>query len=162
MEEVRFCQRCGSSLRPQMREGRMRPVCGNCGAVVFFDPKVVAGVIIPIEGKIVMIRRSMEPGLGRWTFPAGFVDRGEAVEAAAVREAREETGLEVELTRLVGVYSRSGDVNILVVYEGRVVGGTLLAGDEAQEAGLFPLDGLPPLAFVRDEGIIREWREHTT
>lgn len=149
-------------MRLLMREGRERPVCGNCGAVFFYDPKVVAGVIIAVEGKIVMIRRNNEPGLGKWTFPAGFVDRGEVVEEAAVREVWEETGLRVELTRLVGLYSRSGDANILVVYEGRVVGGSLQAGDEAQEAGLFDLDALPPLAFQRDEGILRQWRGVST
>ncbi len=158
MEDILYCHRCGSATRPQMWEGRLRPVCGNCGAVVFLDPKVVAGVLVTLEGKLVMIKRNLEPGMGKWTFPAGFVDRGEVVEEAAVREVWEETGLQVELTRLVGLYSRTGDTNILVVYEGRVVGGSLEAGDEAQEAGLFDLDALPPLAFQRDEGILRQWR----
>ena len=145
-------------MAPQQREGKARPVCTSCGAVHFLDPKVVAGVIIPVDGKLVMIKRNLEPGMGRWTFPAGFVDRGEVVEDAAVREAKEETGLDVELTRLLGIFSRTGDTNILVVYEGRVVGGTLEAGDEAQDAGAFDLDDLPPLAFQRDVGIIDQWR----
>ena len=136
----------------------MRPVCTRCGAVVFLDPKVVAGVLVAVERKLVMIKRNLEPGMGKWTFPAGFVDRGEEVEAAAMREVWEETGLEVALTSFVGIYSRSGDVNILVVYSGRVTGGSLQAGEEAQEAGLFDLEALPPLAFQRDEGIIRQWR----
>lgn len=140
----------------------MRPVCTSCGAVFFLDPKVVAGVIISVRGKLVMIRRSMEPGVGRWTFPAGFVDRGEVVEEAAVREVKEETGLDVELTGLVGVYSRAGDTNILVVYAGHVFGGDLRAGDEAQDAGLFDPDDLPPLAFQRDVGIIEQWRDRNT
>ncbi len=136
----------------------MRPVCTRCGAVTFLDPKVVAGVLVAVERKLVMIKRNLEPGMGKWTFPAGFVDRGEEVEAAAMREVWEETGLEVALTSFVGIYSRSGDVNILVVYSGRVTGGSLQAGEEAQEAGLFDLEALPPLAFQRDEGIIRQWR----
>jgi len=136
----------------------VRPVCTRCGAVTFLDPKVVAGVLVAVERKLVMIKRNLEPGMGKWTFPAGFVDRGEEVEAAAMREVWEETGLEVALTSFVGIYSRSGDVNILVVYSGRVTGGSLQAGEEAQEAGLFDLEALPPLAFQRDEGIIRQWR----
>ena len=71
----------------------MRPVCSACGAVFFLDPKVVAGVITELDGRVVMIRRNLEPGLGRWTFPAGFVDRGEVVEEAAAREVKEETGV---------------------------------------------------------------------
>lgn len=134
-------------------------MCTVCGAVFFLDPKVVAGVIAEIDGKIVLLRRNLEPGLGRWTFPAGFVDRGEVVEAAAAREVKEETGLEVEITSLIGLYSRAGDANILAVYAGKVIGGKLAASAEAQEVGLFPLDSLPPLAFERDAGIIQEWRQ---
>ncbi len=159
MEESRFCHRCAAPMAAQLHEGRTRPVCTACGAVFFLDPKVVAGVIIEIEGKIVMLRRKLEPGIGKWTFPAGFVDRGEVLEDAAAREVREETGLKVEITGLVGLYSRKGDANILAVFAGNAVGGELVAGVEAQEVGLFPLDSLPTMAFERDAGIIEEWRQ---
>ena len=158
MVEVRFCQRCGSPTESQLRHGRLRPVCTNCGAIFFADPKVVVTVIAEVGGKIVMIRRDNEPGRGKWTIPGGFVDRGEVVEEAAAREFLEETGLRTEVTELVGVYSRASDANILVVYGGKVVGGELAAGPEAQEAGLFDLESLPPLAFERDVGIFKEWR----
>ena len=134
-------------------------MCTACGAVYFLDPKVVANLITEVEGKIVMIRRDTEPGRGRWAIPGGFVDRGEMVEEGAVRELREETGLNVEVTGLIGVYSRPGDTNILVVYGGTVVGGQLKAGTEAQEVGLFDAEALPPLAFERDADIIRQWRD---
>ncbi len=158
MIEVRFCQRCGSPTESQLRHGRLRPVCTNCGAIFFADPKVVVTVIAEVGGKIVMIRRDNEPGRGKWTIPGGFVDRGEVVEEAAAREFLEETGLRTEVTELVGVYSRTSDANILVVYGGKVVGGNLVAGQEAQEAGLFDLESLPPLAFERDARIIQQWR----
>ena len=135
----------------------MRPVCTSCGAVVFLDSKVVAGVIAAIDGRVVMVRRNMEPGIGRWTFPAGFVDRGESVEEAAVREMEEESGLKVRLNGLVGVYSKTGEAIILVVYSGDVVRGTLAAGPEAQDAGLFDPRELPPLAFERDTAIMADW-----
>ena len=137
----------------------MRPVCSSCGAVVFLDPKVVAGVIVELDGRVVMVRRSQEPGIGKWTFPAGFVDRGERVEEAAIRETEEEAGLKVTLNGLLGVYSRSGEANILVVYTGQVVGGELAAGSEAQEVGLFDPDDLPPLAFDQDRAIFAEWMQ---
>ena len=144
----------------QFRDGRIRPVCTACGTIFFLDPKVVVGVITEIEGKIVMIRRNHGPGLGKWSFPAGFVDWGEVVEEAAAREVKEETGLEVKITGLIGLYSKTGDAYILAVYAGDVVGGELAAGPEAQEVGLFPLESLPPLAFERDAGVIRQWQEH--
>ena len=161
VEEIRFCYRCSSPMSPQLLEGRLRPVCTACRAVFFLDPKVVAAVVADIDGKIVMIRRALEPGMGKWAVPGGYVDRGEVVEEAAMREVEEEAGLKVEITALIGVYSRPEDANILVVYAGKVVGGQLVAGAEAQEVGLFDVASLPPLAFERDAVIIREWQEHT-
>lgn len=159
MEEMRYCHRCAAPLTHQLRHGRMRPVCTACGGVLFLDPKVVVAMIAELDGKVVMIRRDNEPGRGRWTIPGGFVDRGEAVEEAAAREFLEETGLQVKVTELVGVYSRAQDTNILLVYGGRVVGGELSPGPEAQEVGLFAMDSLPPLAFERDAGILQQWQE---
>ena len=140
----------------------MRPVCASCGTVVFLDPKVVAGVIAAIDGRVVMVRRNMEPGIGRWTFPAGYVDRGEGVEAAAVREMEEEACLKVRLNGLVGVYSKTGEAIILIVYSGDVIGGTLAAGPETQEAGLFDPGDLPPLAFERDTAIMADWMRRSS
>jgi len=101
----------------------------------------------------------MEPGAGKWGIPAGYVDLGETVEGAAVRELNEETGLEAEITGLIGLYSRAEDSNILVVYECEVKGGNLTPGAETQEVGLFSPESLPPLAFERDYGIIRQWQD---
>ena len=157
MEQIHYCQRCGSGVAEQLHQDRMRPVCTSCGTVVFLDPKVVAGVIAAVDGRVVMVRRNMEPGIGRWTFPAGFVDRGESVEEAAVREMVEESGLRVRISGLLGVYSRAGEAIVLIVYSGDVTGGTLAAGPEAQEAGLFDPGKLPPLAFERDTAIMADW-----
>ena len=162
MNEIRHCYRCGAPMEPRLHEGHTRPICTSCGMVHFLDPKLVAGVIVEMDRKLVMIKRDLEPGMGLWTFPAGFVDRGEVVEEAAKREVREETGLEVEIRELVGVYSRDGDANILVVYAGKAAGGQLQAGEEVQEAGLFDPGLLPPLAFERDDAIIQRWLEGKT
>ena len=158
MEEIRFCQRCGSPTESQFRHGRLRPVCTRCGEIFFMDPKVVIAVIAEMDGKIVMLRRDNEPGRGKWTIPGGFADRGEVLEEAASREFLEETGLKTEVAWLVGVYSRANDTNILVVYAGRIAGGEMAAGQEAQEVGLFDSTSLPPLAFERDLGILKEWQ----
>lgn len=162
MNEIHHCYSCGAPMEPRPHAGHTRPVCTSCGMVHFLDPKLVAGVIVEMDRKLVMIKRDLEPGQGLWTFPAGFVDRGEVVETAAKREVREETGLEVELTELVGVYSRDGDTNILMVYAGKATDGQLQAGEEVQEADLFDPGMLPPLAFERDNAIIQQWREGKT
>ncbi len=157
-EQINFCQSCGGDLSEKEVEYRRRPYCPACGFVVFLDPKVAAVVLVEIDSKLVLIKRGIEPAMGRWAFPSGYVDRGEVVEVAAAREVREETGLEVEVGRLVGVYSRPGEAVILVVYEAERVGGTFRAGADAEQTGLFSLDDLPPLPFPHDAEILRDWR----
>ena len=153
-----YCARCGHALVVEELHGRPRPRCPECGHIVFLDPKVAAVVLVAIDGKLVLVRRAEEPAFGEWAFPAGYVDRGEAVEDAAVREVREETGLEVETTRLLGVYSRAGDPVVLAAYAAQVVGGALQAGDDVSEVALYEPDALPPLPFFHDAAILRAWR----
>lgn len=157
MNHIHFCQHCGSRVAFQVYEGKTRPVCTHCGLVVFIDPKVVAGVITSMDGMIVMVRRGIEPGIGKWTFPAGYVDRGESVPEAAIREMEEETCLKVRLNGLIGVYSDVGETIILIVYAGEIIDGILRAGSDAQDVGLFDVDNLPSLAFERDKIIIDDW-----
>ena len=127
--------------------------------VVYFDPKLAAVVLVSDSDNLLFVRRAIEPMLGRWSFPSGYVDRGEAVEHAAVREVREETNLDVETTGLLGVYSSNGSPVALVAYAARVTGGVLRAGDETQDARFFPVDALPELPFPHDDQILKDWRE---
>ena len=156
--EVNFCQRCGHALADEEIENRVRPHCPSCGYVVFLDPKIAAVVLVSTDGKLVLVRRGMEPAIGRWSFPSGYVDRGEVVEDAAIREVKEETGLDVDLAGLVGLYSRTDYPVVLAVYSAGVVGGSLRAGSEVQEVALFPPDELPPLPFPHDDQILEDWK----
>ena len=156
--ETNFCQRCGARLFEKQIENKSRPYCKSCGYVVFLDPKVAAVVLVCMEGGLVMVRRGIEPAIGRWAFPSGYVDRGEAVEDAARREVKEETSLDVELTGFVGLYSSNGSPVILAAYAADVVGGTPSPGGDAVEVALFRLDELPPLPFPNDRQIITHWR----
>ena len=157
-EEIKFCQRCAHRLEERRVENRVRPYCPCCGHVVFLDPKVAAVVLGSTDGKLVMVRRGIEPALGRWSFPSGYVDRGEVVEDAAVREVREETELDVDLVGFVGLYSGKNSTVILAVYAAKVVGGFQKPGSEVRDVALFSPDELPPLPFPHDEEILRDWR----
>jgi 8-oxo-dGTP diphosphatase len=155
--EARYCPRCGGRLEPRLVEDRRRPVCVACDAVFWADPKVAVAVLIAWEGGVLLGKRAIDPGLGRWSFPSGYVDRGEVLEEAARREVLEETGLDVRITGLVGVYSSAGNPVILVAYAGELASGTLEPGPEVSELAPFPPDQLPTMAFAHDDRIVADW-----
>ena len=101
---MKFCPKCANPLTERLIERHLRPHCTACGFIHYTGPKVAVGVIISQNGAILLNRRDIEPGRGLWSFPSGYVDVGEALTEAAQREVREETGLEVEVGPLVGVY----------------------------------------------------------
>ena len=152
------CQRCGGITEQRKIDGRDRPVCVVCGAVTYLDPKLAAAVIIARAGKLLLGRRGPNAArAGGWSFPAGFVERGERVEAAAVREIREEVGLDVAIDRLLGLYSETGEPVALAVFTGSAAVGEPVASDDLDAVGWFGLDELPPLAFAHDLAIIADW-----
>ena len=160
----RFCPVCGGSLESRLlKEGDpARLVCASCGYVFYLDPKLAVGTVITDEqGRIVLVRRAIEPGYGKWVFPGGYVDRGEEVLRAAVREAREETGLDVRIDRLINIYSYSGRTPVIVVYAATMVGGCLGCDDEGLEARFFEPDAIPweELAFRSTHEALREFLE---
>lgn len=147
----RFCPRCAGALKPRVLKSNEpeRLVCEKCSFIFYQDPKVVACAICTVDRGVVLLRRGIEPAMGKWVFPGGYVDRGESTAEAAVRETREESGLEVVTRSLLGVYSYPGSPNVIIVYVAEVAGGALTAGDESTEAGTFPLSRIPwdDLAF---------------
>ena len=163
--ELNYCPRCGHALEDREVFGRVRRVCPACGLIVFRDHKVAAGVLVEHEGRVLLVRRRMKPREGMWTFPAGFVEFDEDPAKAAVRECREETGLEIEVTGLLDViagreHERGAD--IIIIYCARLVGGELSAGDDVDKAGFFAPGKLPPLAFRATQialDTLYEWRD---
>jgi 8-oxo-dGTP diphosphatase len=157
----RFCPCCGGALdlRTLKTGDPPRLVCGRCDFIFYQDPKVASGVVLPYDGGIVLVRRAIEPRLGKWVFPGGYVDRGESVEAAAIREAREEAGLTVRLTRLLGVYSYPGNAVVLVAWAGEVTGGALQIDEESSEIRAFPSAALPwaEMAFPSTTAVLQDY-----
>lgn len=156
-----YCQQCGSPTEERLVEDRMRPVCLACGAVTYLDPKLAVAVVIARDGKLLFGRRGPDGrSPGKWSFPAGFVERGERVEDAAVREVWEEVGLEIEIGPLLGLYSETGETVILAVYLATTATGVPVARDDLVETGWFAPDALPDLAFPHDERIVDAWRSY--
>jgi 8-oxo-dGTP diphosphatase len=157
----RFCPVCGGALESRLLKAGdpERLVCTHCEFVFYLDPKLAVGTIIRDErGRVVLVRRAIEPGYGKWVFPGGYVDRGEQLQAAAVREAREETGLDVRLDGLVDIYSYTGHVPVIVVYAATILGGCLGCDDEGLEARFFEPDEIPwdELAFRSTQEALRQ------
>jgi 8-oxo-dGTP diphosphatase len=158
-EEIAYCPRCATRMTTRQVGDKPRRVCPACEYIYFTDPKVGVGVMVVLHDQILLVRRTMNPGRGKWSIPAGFVDRGEDPRETAVRETFEETNLRVKITGLAGVYynpPEQGGASIFILYRGRLVGGELRPGDDADAAGFFGPDQLPDLAFASTYDAIRQ------
>ena len=160
-DDFQFCPRCGGELSSKLlKKGEPeRLVCATCDFVFFLDPKVAACVIIEIKNKIVLLKRSIPPQRGKWVIPGGFVDQGEPVPVAAVRETWEEVRLKVKIDTLVGVYSYPQKPVVVIVYAATKIGGKLQAADEALEVRLFAPESIPwdTIAFSSTRDSLRDY-----
>jgi 8-oxo-dGTP diphosphatase len=159
--EFHFCPRCGGGLEHRLIKANepKRLICQACSFIFYQDPKVVAGTLFTLDGGIVLLKRGVEPALGKWVFPGGYVDRGESVRDAAVRETKEESQLDVKLGPLLNVYSYQRSPNVIVVYTAEVIGGTLAAADESLEARIFSPKEIPwhDLAFDSTKDALNDY-----
>ncbi len=141
---IKFCAQCGGRLTTEYVAGRERPVCRACGHIVYRNPVPVAIVIATLKEKLLLVRRANNPLQGYWAPPAGYIEIDETLEAGAAREVREETGYEVAIDRLLGLYSRPNTGVIFVAYQGHIIGGHAHRDEEETlDMGLFALDELP-------------------
>ncbi len=143
--------------------GRVRELCPECGFVLYRNPVPGVGLLVEMQGDILLVQRGKAPFEGWWALPAGYIEADESVEEAAVRECREETGLDVELLELFGVYSfPEGPVQsgIIIFFRAQPVDGELRAGDDAQDVRTFSPDELPEkLAFRTHREVLERWRK---
>ena len=160
--KVRFCPLCGANMADKivMPDRSRRKVCSSCGFVLFPGPKLVAGCLVVDAGKVLLIKRGIEPALGKWTFPGGYVDSDESAPEGAVRETREEVGMNVVLGDLLGVFTDAGNPALtLVVY--LAAPGVEAPGlsEEATEARYFGVDEIPwhDLAFPTTIDAVTAW-----
>jgi ADP-ribose pyrophosphatase YjhB (NUDIX family) len=159
-DEPAFCPACGLPVTSQVLEPDHRPrlVCPQ-GHVTWRNPRVVVGTLPVRAGRVFLARRAIEPALGLWTYPGGFMELGESAREGARRETEEETRLLVEIGTLIGVYSRPAVGQVTIIYEAAVVGGEALPGVESLEVRDFGPDEIPwsELAFTTAESALRDW-----
>jgi 8-oxo-dGTP diphosphatase len=144
---MNYCPRCAQPMADQMAYGRLRRVCGACGYIYFRDQAVAVVALVIRDGRALMVHRAMDPEIGKWAFPAGFLDYGEDPRAAAVREVREETGIDIRITRLIDVCGPDpaprGKASIAILFEGEVLGGEVQPDDDVDRAAFLARDEIP-------------------
>jgi 8-oxo-dGTP diphosphatase len=155
-----FCPLCGARLEMRERYDAVRPVCPACDHVVFLSPSVAVVTLILQGDKVLLVKRAYEPKKGLWVLPAGFMEWDEDPAAAAAREVLEETGLEVQIDRLLDVFHTPDDgglADIVIAYAAHVAGGALQAADDAEAVGWFTRADLPQLAFLPTQCLMAKW-----
>jgi ADP-ribose pyrophosphatase YjhB (NUDIX family) len=139
----------------------MREICPACGWIYYQQLKLSSAAQIEQNGKILLVQRSTHPWFGYWYLPAGYVEVDESPEIAAVRETREETGLEISVRRLLNAYYFDDDPRgsgLLLVYACEVTGGQLHTTPEVQAFGYFGPEQIPaPLTGAGHSRAISDW-----
>ncbi len=159
MRKKKFCHYCGSGLIEKFFEGSLRPFCENCREPIYENPiPATCLVVVDQKNRVLLVKRSVEPKKGFWCLPGGFIELGETPETAALRELKEETGLSGQIDMLLGVSSNPSKQYHTVLMVGYLVkqySGTLIPGDDADEAARFYYDELPEIAFDSHARFIR-------
>jgi len=159
----KYCPMCATPLIDKHIFNIERQTCPECGFILFLAPKLVTVVVVEYQGKILLGKRNMNPARGMWSFFGGYVDRGEKLEEAAIREVKEETNLNVRLDGLLGLYSENGNPHVLVAYRASIIHNDIspLAAqpEEMSELALFSMEEIPELAFPFDNEILSDWKK---
>lgn len=159
---INFCSRCGAEMVERVPAGEQRPrmECPGCGFIAYVNPRLVVTTLpVTPDGEVVLIRRGIEPGLGSWAQPGGFLEIDETVTEGAIRETLEETGLLVEPGALIGLYTRLEAGVVTLVFEATIVGGEVTTSVESLEVRSYPPAAIPwqEIAFKTTWFALRDW-----
>jgi len=163
MRKKLFCNYCNNPLKVEFLEGRKRQLCKNCGQIYYENPLPVASVIVSNdEHELLLVKRARDPFKDMWCFPIGFAETGESIEHTAMRELKEESGIEGKIVQLIDVDSHVNSFYgelLIVTFEGEKTAGEECAGDDASDWGYFPAMNLPKLAFDSQEKALAKFVE---
>jgi 8-oxo-dGTP diphosphatase len=163
VRQYKYCPVCARELVLQERAGKQRPICPNCDFVNYRNPVPGVVVVVEKEGCVLLGRRRGGNQEGKWCLPQGYIEFEEDFLTAAIREVKEETGLDVEIQLILNVVSNLLSANfhtLAVVMLARVIGGNLCAGDDLEMLTWIPKsEPLPEMAFEADKQIIERYQQ---
>ncbi len=158
---MNFCSNCGSAVAHKIPDGDHLPrfVCTNCGMIHYQNPKLVLGCVPDWEGRILLCRRAIEPRLGYWTVPAGFMENGETLQHAAARECYEEARATVEIGSLLALVSVTHAAQVHVMFRAKLLAPEFSPGPESLEVALYAEADIPwqNIAFPSGEFTLRRY-----
>lgn len=142
---MKYCSNCGSTVEYRVPAGDTLPryVCSPCGSIHYQNPKIVAGCIAEWDDRILLCRRAIEPRKGLWTIPAGFMENGETVVEAAIRETDEEARANLESLHLYAIYNIAYISQVYMIFRGQLADTDFSPGPESLETALFPKEEIP-------------------
>ncbi|HEU4484270.1 MAG TPA: NUDIX hydrolase [Povalibacter sp.] len=158
---MKFCSSCAAPVELIVPEGDHLPryVCTSCRTVHYLNPRIITGCVPEWEGKILLCKRAIEPRLGYWTFPAGFMENGEAVQDGAAREAVEEALARVEIGSLLSIVNVIRAHQVHITFRARLLDLNFGVGPESLEVGLYDEADIPwqDIAFMSVEFALRRY-----
>ncbi|MBU0991139.1 MAG: NUDIX domain-containing protein [Proteobacteria bacterium] len=161
MRKKQYCHFCSDTLEERFFEGRPRLFCAKCNEPIYENPVPATCLIVTgQEKRVLLVKRNVEPQIGFWCLPGGFIELGETPEASALRELKEETGLTGEIDHLLDVVSNPSKLYhtvLIACYVVRHFSGELIAGDDASETQFFPFQALPEIAFKSHEKLLNKF-----
>lgn len=142
---MNFCSNCAApvSLKIPPGDNRERSICESCDTIHYVNPRIIAGCLVTQGQQVLLCKRAIEPRLGYWTLPAGFMENGESTEDGAMRETWEEAQAKVELQGLYTLFSLPHISQVYLFYRGELAGGSFGPGDESLEVALFDEADIP-------------------
>lgn len=158
---INFCCSCGARVAVRIPPGDSLPrhVCDHCGVIHYRNPRVVVGALPVWQDEVLLCRRAIEPRMGKWTLPAGFMENGETVAQGAMRETLEEACARIEAGEMFTLVSVPGVNQVHVFYRAQLLAPDFAPGEESLETALFKEEAIPwdELAFRTVEFTLRKF-----
>ena len=156
------CIKCGNKTELVVPDGdnKTRQVCTVCRHIHYINPNIIVGILPVKDNKILLCKRAIEPGFGKWTLPSGFMENGESLEQGAKREAKEEANLEIKLIKLYGTYSIPRISQVYIIYLGKILNDDYFGNSETSEVRIFKVKDIPwpDIAFSSVKFLLEKYK----